>query len=114
MQNVLPSCFEESYGDLRQASPLAKTVLREAFLLGEELIIPRLNAVLGKALQLNEQDRSAGSLPSQIKAAAKRQAHTLPEDWKALISLHLVSSWAKKKLRLRTKFSILRRCYFPS
>ena len=65
-------------------------------ILGEALIIPGLGAVLGKALQLDQGDRSAGSLPSQIKAAAKRQALDLPEGWKASVALHLVASWAEK------------------
>ncbi len=65
-------------------------------ILGEALIIPGLKAVLDKALQLDQGDRSAGSLPSQIKAAAKRQALDLPEGWKASAALHLVSSWAEK------------------
>ena len=65
-------------------------------ILGEALIIPGLEAVLDKALQLEQGDRSAGSLPSQIKAAAKRQALDLPEGWKASVALHLVSSWAEE------------------
>ena len=65
-------------------------------ILGESLIIPGLEAVLGKTLQLDQADRSAGSLPSQIKAAAKRQKIDLPEGWKASIALHLVSSWAEE------------------
>ena len=65
-------------------------------ILGESLIIPGLEAVLGKALQLDQGDRSAGSLPSQIKAAAKRQALDLPKGWKASVALHLVASWAEK------------------
>lgn len=65
-------------------------------ILGESLIIPGLEAVLGKTLQLDQGDRSARSLPSQIKAAAKRQALDLPEGWKASVALHLVASWAEK------------------
>ena len=65
-------------------------------ILGEALIMPGLEAVLGKALQFDQGDRSAGSLPSQIKAAAKRQALDLPEGWKASVALHLVASWAEK------------------
>jgi len=58
--------------------------------------MPGLEAVLGKALQFDQGDRSAGSLPSQIKAAAKRQTLDLPEGWKASVALHLVSSWAEE------------------
>ena len=64
-------------------------------ILGEALVIPGLKAVLGKALQLDQADRLAGSLPSQIKAAAKRQDIDLPEGWKASVALRLVSSWAE-------------------
>ena len=64
-------------------------------ILGEALVIPGLKAVLGKALQLDQADRLAGSLPSQIKAAAKRQDIDLPEGWKASVALHLVASWAE-------------------
>ena len=65
-------------------------------ILGEALIMPGLEAVLGKALQFDQEDRSARSLPSQIKAAAKRQTLDLPEGWKASVALHLVASWAEK------------------
>ena len=65
-------------------------------IIGEALIIPGLEAVLGRTFQLDQGDRLVGSLPSQIKAAAKRQKIDLPEGWKASIALHLVSSWAEK------------------
>lgn len=65
-------------------------------ILGECLVLKGLEAVLDKGLKLNQSDRSAGSLPSQIKAAAKRQVRDLPEGWKASIALNLVSSWAKE------------------
>ena len=65
-------------------------------ILGESLIIPGLEKILGKSLQLDQGDRSAGSLPSQIKAAAKRLALDLPDGWKASVAIHLVASWAEK------------------
>ncbi len=65
-------------------------------ILGECLVLKGLEAVLDKGLKLNQSDRSAGSLPSQIKAAAKHQKLNLPEGWKALVASHLVSSWAEK------------------
>ena len=65
-------------------------------IIGEKLIVPGLEAILGKTLQLDQEDRSVGSLPSQIEAAAKRQTLNLPEGWKASVALHLVSSWAEK------------------
>ncbi len=64
--------------------------------LGEAIIIPGVEAVLGKTFQLDQVDRVVGSLPNQIKAAAKRQKIDLPEGWKASVALHLVSSWAEK------------------
>ena len=69
-------------------------------ILGECLVLKGLEAVLENELKLNEADRSAGSLPSQIKAAAKRQKLNLPEGWKALVASHLVSSWAEKRTTL--------------
>ena len=72
-------------------------------ILGEALIMPGLKAVLGKALQFDQGDRSAGSLPSQIKAAAKRQALDLPKGWKASVALHLVASWAEEGTTLEDK-----------
>ena len=64
-------------------------------ILGETVFLEGLKAVLGIGLQLDQEDRSAGSLPSQIEAAARRQTLGLPEGWKALVALHLVSSWAE-------------------
>ena len=69
-------------------------------ILGETLIVPGLTVVLGKAMELDQEDRLVGSLPSQIKAAAKRQTLDLPEGWKASVALHLVSSWAENRTTL--------------
>ncbi len=69
-------------------------------ILGEAIFLPAVNAVLGQKLKLTAADRGAGSLPSQIKAAAKREKVELPEGWKASVSLHLVSSWAEQKTTL--------------
>ena len=65
-------------------------------ILGEELIISGLQAVINTVLQLNQGERTDGSLPSQIKAAAQRQSLELPVGWKTSVALHLVSSWAEK------------------
>ncbi len=65
-------------------------------IVGECLVLNGLEVVLGKALQLDQEDRSVTSLPSQIKAAASRQTVDLPDGWKASVALHLVSSWAEK------------------
>jgi hypothetical protein len=65
-------------------------------ILGEALILPALNPLLPKPLLLAAADRKAGSLPDQIKAAAKRQGVDLPEGWKTTVALQLVSSWAQQ------------------
>jgi energy-coupling factor transporter ATP-binding protein EcfA2 len=67
---------------------------------GEAIILPAVNAMLGQELKLTPTDRGAGSLPSQIKAAAKREKITLPDGWKASVAIHLVSSWAEQKTTL--------------
>ena len=63
-------------------------------ILGEDVILAGLRAI-GPRVSLEESDRSTGSLPDQIKAAAQRQGIDLPEGWKASVALHLVSSWAE-------------------
>lgn len=65
-------------------------------ILGEGTLMPVVTSLVGKSLKLNNTDRKAGSLPSQIKAAAKRRSIELPEGWKASAALHLVSTWAKE------------------
>lgn len=69
-------------------------------IIGEEILLPAVKAVVGKAIKLTEADRKAGSLPSAIKAAAKRQNVDLPDGWKASVAIHLVSEWAEKGTRL--------------
>lgn len=64
-------------------------------MLGETLFVPGVGRVLNQSFHLEDRDRSAGSLPSQIKAAARRQSIELPEGWKASVALQLVSSWAE-------------------
>ena len=64
-------------------------------ILGEEIVLAGLKTVLGEKLSINQADRSAGSLPSQIETAAKRKSLDLPVGWKASVALKLVSSWAE-------------------
>ena len=64
-------------------------------ILGEVIVLGGVETLLHKALLLGETDRSTGSLPSHIEAAAKRQGLTLPTFWKASVARHLVSSWAE-------------------
>jgi predicted ATP-dependent endonuclease of OLD family len=62
-------------------------------ILGEAIILPALKSVVGKAIKLNESDRKAGGLVTQIKVAAKRLSIELPDGWKATIARDLVSDW---------------------
>ena len=69
-------------------------------LLGEDIILPAVKVVVGKAIKLTEADRKAGSLPTAIKVAAKRQGVDLPDGWKASVAIHLVSEWAETRIQL--------------
>lgn len=69
-------------------------------ILGEAIVLPAVNAVIGRAIELTASDRKDGSLPSHIKAAAKRLNIELPDGWKASAAIHLVSGWAEKKTQL--------------
>jgi predicted ATPase len=69
-------------------------------ILGEAIVLPAVKAVIGKSLSLTDADRKAGSLPNQIKAAAKRKDVELPDGWKASVAIELISSWAEHKTTL--------------
>lgn len=69
-------------------------------IIGEAIILPVLNAILPTQLSITTADRPAGSLPSQIKAAARRQDLELPDGWKTSVALSLVSSWAQTDNKL--------------
>jgi predicted ATPase len=69
-------------------------------IIGESLILQSLNGILSNPLNITATERKTGSLPSQIKAAAIRQNIELPDGWKAMIALNLVSSWAQKAITL--------------
>jgi predicted ATPase len=69
-------------------------------ILGEYIILSALNAILPAPLSLTEVERRDGSVPSQIKAAAKRQGVVLPDGWKTDVALRLVSSWAQQGVNL--------------
>lgn len=66
-------------------------------ILGEDIILPALKVVIGKMIKLTDTDRNVGSLPNVIKASAKRQNVILPDGWKALVAINLVSEWAEKR-----------------
>ncbi len=76
------------------------TELEVEDILGEAIVLPAVNLVLGRELKLSTADCKAGSLPSQIKAAAQRQNIELPDGWKASAAIHLVSTWAEQKTTL--------------
>jgi predicted ATP-dependent endonuclease of OLD family len=63
--------------------------------LGEQEFLRGIRVVIAKDFDINDDDRKAGSLPDQIKAAAKRQAIRLPDGWKALVAIQLASDWAQ-------------------
>ena len=69
-------------------------------ILGEAMVLPAVEALLDRKLALTAADRTAGSLPSRIKAAAKRENIDLPDGWKASVALHLVATWAEQKTKL--------------
>lgn len=64
--------------------------------LGEEIILSGVGGVIGEVLRIDESDRAAGSLPSQIEFAAERHEIVLPQGWKASVALHIVSLWAER------------------
>jgi hypothetical protein len=66
-------------------------------ILGEDIVVVAVNALIGKSLKLNDTDRKVGSLPSRIKAAADRKSIKLPDGWKASVAIQLVSTWAETR-----------------
>lgn len=69
-------------------------------ILGEDILLPALKSLVGKSIKLTEADRNTGSLPSAVKAAAKRLGIDLPEAWKPTVAAHLVAEWAEKGVQL--------------
>ena len=54
-----------------------------------------ISDTLGQTLTLTADDVSAGSLPSQIKAAAKRLGLQLPDGWKAEVARQFAIEWSQ-------------------
>ncbi len=69
-------------------------------ILGEDIVMEAIKSFIGKSLKINDSDRKSGSLPSQIKAAAKRLSIELPKGWKASVAIQLVSKWTEAKTTL--------------
>jgi len=61
---------------------------------GEGPLLPVLNTILKSPLTLTKADKSKGTFPDQVKAAATRLQVALPDGWKAEIARRLASSWA--------------------
>lgn len=69
-------------------------------ILGEEILLPGVSAVIGQTVKLAAADRGVGSLPSQIKGWASRRNVQLPDGWKASSAIRLVSQWAEQGTQL--------------
>ena len=65
-------------------------------ILGDEVLLDGLGALVDEAVSLAGDDGATASLPSRVEAAAQRQGAELPEHWKAAVARHLVSSWAER------------------
>ncbi len=65
-------------------------------ILGEDIIIPAVSALINHEIVLFEDNRKAGSLPDQIRACAKQLSIQLPDGWKPSVAIRLVSDWAEK------------------
>jgi hypothetical protein len=52
------------------------------------------------AFSISDADRASGSLPNQVKAAARRLHINLPDGWKAAVAIYLVSQWAEAVMNL--------------
>ena len=70
-------------------------------IIGENVLLPALKAVIGKDIKLSAADRKAArSLAGQVKASAQRQSIQLPDGWKASAAITLVSQWAEQNIAL--------------
>ncbi|MYJ19922.1 MAG: AAA family ATPase, partial [Rhodothermaceae bacterium] len=68
-------------------------------LIAEPTILHALNRVVQQTVRLNQNDRSKGSLVTQIKSAANRSSVNLPEGWKAEVARNIVVEWSTAELR---------------
>ena len=69
-------------------------------LLGEEILLPAVSAIVGQSVSLTSSDRGAASLPKGIRDWGRRCEVDLPNGWKASTAMHLVSQWAEHATRL--------------
>jgi predicted ATPase len=69
-------------------------------ILGENVLLPHVSALLGKKITLNKDDRAKGSLVDQITSAVARVGETLPDGWKPEIARRLAVDWSIAKPEL--------------
>ena len=69
-------------------------------IIGEEILVKGVSNLLGSPFEIDDQDRTDGSVVNRIQSAAKRQGINLGEGWKARVALELVGSWAENKTTL--------------
>lgn len=63
-------------------------------LLDEGTILAAVKDILGKAVTLNAEDRTKGTLPDQVASAALRKGVVLPDGWRAEAARRTVTKWA--------------------
>ena len=63
-------------------------------LIGEAVILPALNQMLGVEIALADVDRASALLLEQIRAAAVRLDVSLPDGWKSELARRISSAWA--------------------
>lgn len=66
-------------------------------ILGENVLLPLVSALLGKKIALNKDDRAKGSLVDQMAAAVARSGAALPDGWKPEIARRLAVDWCTAK-----------------
>ena len=86
---------EQEHAVLMLSDVLGRTECEIEDILGETVLLPIVSEVVGEKLKLNDDDRKAGSLPDQLRAAASRSAITLPEGWKHEVARRLTIAWSK-------------------
>jgi predicted ATP-dependent endonuclease of OLD family len=91
--------MKELYAGQEKAVLMLSEVLGKAEceiedLFGEAVLLPFVNDFLQKKLTLTAIDRTAGSLPDQIEAAAARQGIDLVKGWKHEVARLLSVKWS--------------------
>lgn len=63
-------------------------------ILGEAVLLPKLNEFVTGKVTLNQNDRKKEAVVDQIKSAAARHGVELPEGWKAELARRIVVAWS--------------------